>query len=169
MAERSWKKLWPPELPYNHAGMSLEKALIILEGAQQKAAELDFSMVLVVCDVAGHPVALHRMDDAPLASMEIAENKARTAVFGKIPTLMWKDSFTGDKAPLIPLWFHSGWISFMGGFPIIMQRCIIGGLGCSGATWEDGVIALAGLRALGAETVGVEACLEKFGVPREKW
>jgi hypothetical protein len=50
-----------------------------------------------------------------------------------------------------------------------MQGKIIGGLGCSGATWEDGPIARAGLAAIGADLTLADACLEKYGIPKEKW
>ena len=169
MEARTWERIWPPELPYDHGAMNLEKALVMIEGAKKKSTELGFSMTMAVCDASGNQVALQKMDDAALLSLEIAVNKARTAVFGKIPTSKWGGFFKGADAELSPLWFHSEWITFMGGFPVILNNKIIGGFGCSGATWEDGIIALAGLKALGADISGVESCLEDFGVPREKW
>ena len=169
MEGRAWERMWPPELPYDHGAMSLEKALILIDGSKKKALELGFAMTLAVCDAGGNLVALQKMDDAALLSLEIAVNKARTAVFGKIPSLKWSDSFKGEDAPLTTPWFHSGWTTFMGGFPVILENKIIGGLGSSGATWEDGPIALAGLKALGADTSGAESCLEDIGVPKEMW
>ena len=161
--------MWPPELPYDHEAMNLEKALVMIEGSKKKAADLGFAMTLVVCDAGGNLVALQKMDDAALLSLEIAINKARTAVFGKIPTLKWGSSFKGTDPELSTLWFHSGWTSFMGGFPVVLENKIIGGLGSSGATWEDGVIALAGLKALGADTSGVESCLDDCKIPKDMW
>jgi uncharacterized protein GlcG (DUF336 family) len=149
--------------------MTLEIAMALIEGAQKKSKAMGFATTNAVCDAAGNLTALHRMDDAPLLSLEIARNKARTAVFGKLPTLLWGDSFKGDSPELPSLYFHSDWITFMGGFPIIIGDRIIGGFGCSGATWEDGVIARAGLSAIGADLSGVNACLEHYGVPKEKW
>jgi uncharacterized protein GlcG (DUF336 family) len=70
---------------------------------------------------------------------------------------------------LSPLWFHSGWITFPGGFPIIVEGKIIGGLGCSGATWEDSLIARAGLAAVNADTAGADEFLKACGVPTEDW
>ena len=169
MEERTWERMWPPELPYDYGTMNLEKALVMIEGSKKKAAQMGFNMTMAVCDAAGNQVALQRMDDAALLSIEIAMNKARTAVFGKIPTLKWGGFFKGESAELAPLYFHSDWITFMGGFPVIIENKIIGGFGCSGATWEDGVIALHGLNALGADTSGVESCLEDYGVPKDKW
>ena len=169
MEQRTWERIWPPDLPYNHSGMTLEKALTIIEGAKEKALEMRFNMTLAVCDAAGTMVALQKMDDAALLSIEIAINKARSAVFGKIPTYLWRETFKGTEPEIPPLWFHSNWITFMGGFPVVMENKIIGGFGASGATWEDGIIARAGLIALGADTGGLDECLELYGIPREKW
>jgi uncharacterized protein GlcG (DUF336 family) len=169
MEQRTWERTWPPELPYDYSGMTLEKALIIIEGAKEKAKNMGFNVTLAVCDAAGNMTAMQKMDDAALLSIEIAGNKARTAVFGKIPTYMWGNLFRGTEPELIPLWFHSNWITFMGGFPVVMDNNIIGGFGISGATWEDGIIARAGLKAVGADTSALDDCLEACGVPRGKW
>ena len=40
MEERTWEKVWPPDLPYDHSGMTLDKALAIIEGAKKKAADM---------------------------------------------------------------------------------------------------------------------------------
>ena len=169
MQEKRLERRWPPDLHYDYAGMDLEKALIIIEAAKEKAKKIGFSMTLVVCDAAGNLIALQRMDDAALVSLEIAVNKAHTAVLGKIPTDQWGARFKGVDPIIAPLFFHTGWITFGGGFPVIVEDKIIGGLGCSGATWEDCVIGRAGLMALGADTSGTEAFLRDYGVPPEMW
>lgn len=169
MVEKIWERTWPPSLPYDYHLMNLEKALILIEGAKKRAVEMNHRMALAVCDAGGNLIALHKMDDAALLSLEIAQNKARTAAFGKIPSLFWGDAFKGDPPELAPLYFHSGWTAFLGGFPVVLEGKIVGGFGCSGATWEDGPIARAGLKALGADLSSADACLEKFGLPREKW
>jgi uncharacterized protein GlcG (DUF336 family) len=169
MTQRTCEKVYPPDLPYDYSGMSLDKALILIEGAREKASLMGCAMTLTVCDASGNTVAIQKMDDAPLLSLEIAGNKARTAVFGKIPTYMWGGTFRGAEPEVPPLFFHSNWITFMGGFPVVVGNKIIGGLGSSGATWEDGVIARSGLLALGADVTAAEQCLEIYGVPREKW
>ena len=122
MEGRSWERMWPPELPYDYSAMNLDKASLLIDGAKKKAEELGFAMTMAVCDAAGNLVSLQRMDDAALLSLEIAQNKARTAVFGKIPTLLWGNSFKGTDPELLPLYFHSGWITFMGGFPVVDKK-----------------------------------------------
>ena len=169
MEDRTWERMWPPEVVCDYNAMNLEKAVVLIGGGIKKSEELGFALTMAVCDAAGNLVALQRMDDAALLSLEIAQNKARTAVYGKIPTFMWANAFKGDDPELLTLHFHSNWITFMGGFPVVMDNRVIGGFGCSGATWEDGIVARAALMALGADITGVDACLTEFGVPREKW
>lgn len=160
---------WPPSLAYELTGMNLETALIMIDAAKTKAEKINLAVTLAVCDVGGNLVALEKMNNCALLSIEIAVNKARTSVFGMIPTHQWGHLFKGSPERIAPLWFHSGWITFMGGFPVIMNGKIIGGFGVSGGTWEDGVIARVGLEAIGAELSGVDLCLQDRGVPREKW
>jgi len=169
MTQKASKESFPPDLPYFSPGMTLEKAVIMIDGAIKRAEKMALSFTMAVCDAGGHLVALQKMDEAPLFSLEIATNKARTAVFGKIPTAQWGGHFKGPDAPLAPLWFHTGWISFPGGFPVIVEGRIIGGFGCSGATWEDSVAARAGLAALGADTKGADAFLTACGIPPAAW
>jgi len=169
MGEKKLERQWPPDLPYDYATMNLEKALEIIEASKKKAKKMELNMILAVCDAAGNLTALQRMNDAPLVSLEIAVNKARTAILGKIPTDQWGASFKGVDPILAPLFFHTAWITFGGGFPVILERKIIGGFGCSGATWEDCVIARAGLMAIGADVSGVESFLKHSGVPPQNW
>ncbi len=35
MEERTWERLWPPELPYDYSAMNLEKALTLKASAYQ--------------------------------------------------------------------------------------------------------------------------------------
>jgi len=169
MRERESKRSWPPDLPYAYSGISLDKALIMIEAAKGRARKMGLPLTMAVCDGSGNLVALQKMDDAPLLSLEIAVNKARTAVFGKIHSAQWGANFKGTEPNLVPLWFHSGWITFPGGFPVIVEGKIIGGLGCSGATWEDCLIARAGLAALGADTSAADEFLKACGIPPEDW
>ena len=168
MDEKTAGKSWPPNLPCDPIGMELEKALVLIENSKKESLKLGFATTLAVCDSGGNMVAVQRMDNAALFTLEVAQNKAKTAVFGKMPTLLWKGEFSGPSPELVPLFFHSDWITFIGGFPVIIDGKLIGGFGVSGATWEAGLIAKAGLKALGAELNGVEKCLEIYGPPKEK-
>ena len=163
------KRRWPPELGFDPQEMTLEKALKMVDGAKEKARAMRLSMTIAVCDTGGNLVTLQRMDNCALLGLEVAVNKARTSVFGMIPTHQWGPFFKSPEQKIAPLWFHSGWITFLGGFPIILNAKIIGGIGVSGATWEDSVVARAGLKALGADLTEIDVCLKDIGVTPEKW
>jgi uncharacterized protein GlcG (DUF336 family) len=49
----------------------------------------------------------------------------------------------------VPLFFHKRWITFPGGFPIIKDGMLLGGIGVSGGTIEDVHVARAALRTGG--------------------
>jgi hypothetical protein len=52
---------------------------------------------------------------------------------------------------------------------VIRHDRIIGRLGVSGGTWEDGIIARAARQALDADLSGVDICFQDMGLSREKW
>ncbi|MGL5512363.1 MAG: cob(I)yrinic acid a,c-diamide adenosyltransferase, partial [Sporomusa sp.] len=64
----------------------LAKAKKMIEVAEQKAVEIGVPMVIAVVDSGGNLVAQQRMDNALLASISIALNKAYTAVALKMST-----------------------------------------------------------------------------------
>ncbi len=158
------KRRWPPDLGLDPQEMTLAKALKMIDAAKEKAQAMRLSMTIAVCDTGGNLVTLQRMDNCALLGLEVALNKARTSVFGMIPTHQWGPFFKGPDQRIAPLWFHSGWITFPGGFPVILDSKIIGGIGVSGATWEDIVIARAGLKALGADVSEADAYLNEISI-----
>lgn len=72
--------------------ITLELAKEIIAGAEQEANKLGVSMVVSVVDNGGNLIAIHRMDDAWLASIDIAQNKAWTSVALKMPTANLADA-----------------------------------------------------------------------------
>ena len=114
MEEKQSERQWPPDLLYDYGAMNLETALKIIEASKEKAGKVGLNMTFAVCDASGNLTALQRMDHAPLLSLEIAVNKARTAILGKIPTDQWAATFKGLDPVISPLFFHTGWIAFGG-------------------------------------------------------
>lgn len=80
MKKRDFVRRWPPELPYENSIMNSEKALTIIESAKAKGKKMGFNMVFPVCDAGGNLIAFQKMDNAPLVIVEIAINKAITAI-----------------------------------------------------------------------------------------
>ena len=151
-------------LPYG-AGLTLETAKKMLEAGEKEAEKQGVPMVIAVVDAGGNLLAFSRMDNALLLSIQLAMDKAFTAVFGKLPTLRWSE--TVQSAGIIPLFLHERWITFPGGFPIINNGVLLGGIGISGGTIEDLYVARATLKAGGFSVDEVDAALTE-AVGKEK-
>ena len=93
-----------------------------------------------------------------LVSTQIAIDKAYTAVYGKQPTVNFGSSYKSGE--LVPLFFHERWITFPGGYPIIKDGVIVGGLGVSGGVIEDNYVATTVLKAGGFSTQDVDEFLK---------
>ncbi len=136
---------------YTKACITLELAQDLMTAATTKALELNKSMVIAIVDESGHLKAFHRMDSAPLVSIEVAQNKAYTAVANawghathEIYDYISKNPATLIGIPHIPRYTILG-----GGFPIRIDKHIIGGIGISGGSAEqDMIVARAALAIL---------------------
>ena len=126
-------------------------ALVAIKAARDKATELKLEMSIAVCDAAGHLKAFLRMDDASLMSLQIAQDKAHTAISGGIPTHKWHE-YIKDDEPLIHGIVHTPrFIIFGGGYPITEDGRVIGAIGLSGGHYsQDMECAHAALNAIGA-------------------
>lgn len=122
----------------------------LIEAATAKAREIGVPMVISVVDESGMLKAFRRMDGAPSLSIEIATNKAHTAVGFGMPTHGWYEFIKNDP-PLLHGIVHTPRLTiFGGGFPVVQDGHNIGGIGVSGGHYEqDMVVAEAALAALG--------------------
>jgi uncharacterized protein GlcG (DUF336 family) len=132
------------------ASISTEAAHRIVAAAEAKAAEIEVPMVIAICDDGGNLKAFSRMDGAALLSVQIAQDKAYTAVGFGMPTHGWHD-FIKDDPPLAdgaPTGIDR-LVIFGGGYPIEVDGSIVGAIGVSGGHYkQDQEVAEAGLAAL---------------------
>ena len=131
-------------------GELLDAAKIMVEAAEQKAIEINVPMVITVVDMGGNLVLLHRMEDSLLASLEISQNKAYTAVALKMPSAdVKKLAQQGEELQGIAVEHAGRIVEFGGGIPIYdAGGVLIGGIGVSGGSVEeDTTVAQAGLDA----------------------
>ena len=132
----------PFDVPYG-LSISLEKALAVIQAAMAEARKRNWKMNIAVADSGGNLVAFQRMDGAMLASIQIAQHKARAAVTFRRPTKVFEDGV--QLMHLNYLLAFDGIIASRGGIPLIDQGRIIGGIGCSGgADSQDEVVSEAG-------------------------
>ncbi|MED4475570.1 heme-binding protein [Oceanobacillus caeni] len=120
--------------------LNLEVAKKLIEGAEQEAKRLGIQMVISVLDEGGNLIAVHRMDDAWLASVEIAQNKAWTSVALKMPTANLAEA-TVPNAELYGLnTTNNGRIVlFGGGIPLTQDEKVVGAVGVSGSSVEHDI------------------------------
>ena len=136
---------------FEKASVSSELAQRMIAAAEAKASELGTPMVIAVCDESGVLKAFSRMDGAALLSVQIAQDKAYTAVGFGMATDGWHD-FIKDDPPLA-----SGAVGgierlvvFGGGYPIKLGDQIVGAIGVSGGHYsQDMEVAQAGMAVLG--------------------
>ena len=103
--------------------------------AETAGAARGVPIVVAAVDEGGHLVLLHRMAGSLLASLELAVDKAYTAVALRRPTAGLKDEAApgGELAGIGAT--HGGRIVlFGGGLPVFVAGQIAGGLGVSGGT-----------------------------------
>ena len=79
----------PFDVPYGRP-ISLERAQTVIQAAVAEAKKRNWKMNIAVADSAGNLVAFQRMDGAMLASIQIAEHKARAAVTFRRPTKIFE-------------------------------------------------------------------------------
>jgi glc operon protein GlcG len=132
----------PFDVPYGRP-ISLEQAQAVIKAAVEEARKRDWKMNVAVADSGGNLVAFQRMDGAMLASIQIAQHKARAAVTFRRPTKVFEDGI--NLMHLNYLLAFDGIIASRGGIPLIDQGDIIGAIGCSGGTdSQDEVVSKAG-------------------------
>lgn len=136
---------------YNKPTISTNLARRVIAAAEAKATEMGHPFVIAVCDESGVLKAFSRMDGAALLSVQIAQDKAYTAVGFGLSTDVWHD-FIKDDPPLA-LGAVGGidrLVVFGGGYPLKVGDAIIGAIGVSGGHYkQDMEVANAGLAILG--------------------
>ena len=136
----------PPSTPYG-APIAIDAARKAMAAAEAEAIKNDWGVAIAIVDSGGHLVMLHRLDNAQLSAVRIAEAKARTAVEFRRPTKTLEDALAGGGVGLRVLTFGASLAE--GGVPIIAGGRIIGGIGVSGvASHQDAQVAQAGANAV---------------------
>jgi uncharacterized protein GlcG (DUF336 family) len=112
--------------------ISSELAQKMVDEAVAKARALGVSENVAILDDGGNLKAFRRMDGAPILCIEIAQNKAYTALFG-VPTHDFFNFIQGDPSLLAGMPTLARVAAWGGGFPIKVNGEIVGAIGLSGA------------------------------------
>lgn len=133
-------------LPYG-APLTLESATRVVLAAEAFAKAKGWPVVIAVFDSTGHLTVLHRLDQANLGAIELAQRKAQTAIRFRRPTKIYEDIVAGGGMRVLSA--SSELITLEGGLPLVKDGVVVGSIGVSGMTsGEDGEVAAAGARAL---------------------
>lgn len=130
------------------------EARVMVDAAIAKSKEIGVLESVCVVDEGGFPIVLERMDGARITGPQIAWNKAFTASGHKRSTHLFTTppngpALPGNEAFGIQWSFEGKFAAFVGGFPIVVNGEVIGGIGLSGGNGEqDTQAGLAGLQAL---------------------
>ncbi|HZQ73570.1 MAG TPA: heme-binding protein [Burkholderiales bacterium] len=134
--------------------LELAEARAMVHAALKKAAELRVPETACVVDEGGYPLCLERADGARITGPQIAWNKAFTAAGHKRSTHLFNTppsgpALPGNEAFGIQWSFDGRFAIFVGGFPIVVDNEVVGGVGLSGGNGEqDTACGLAALQAL---------------------
>jgi len=119
--------------------------------AVQAAQDMGACVNVAVVDASGLLSGFLRMPGAPLHSVDLAIDKAYTAVSFGLPTHQWAAALESHSAAVREgIVLRHRFVAFGGGLPIVEAGQRIGAIGVSGGSEaQDQAIAQAGLDALG--------------------
>jgi uncharacterized protein GlcG (DUF336 family) len=132
------------------------EARAMVDAALAKAREIGVAQTVCIADEGGFPLLIERMDGARVTGPQIAWNKAFTAAGHKRSTHLFNTppngpALPGNEAFGIQWSFEGRFAVFVGGFPIVVDGQVVGGIGMSGGNGEQDIACgVAGLAALAA-------------------
>jgi glc operon protein GlcG len=125
----------PEKMPFSDpygAPIGAQRAQSLIQVAAAEATKKGWPMNIAVVDSGANLVAFLRMDGAQLASITIAEHKARAAAKYRRPTRVFEDAVQkSDYRHMLSL---DDVIASRGGIPLTEDGKVIGAIGCSGGT-----------------------------------
>ncbi|WNC16031.1 heme-binding protein [Brevibacillus brevis] len=133
--------------------LELQEAKVMIEAAKQAAEEAGALESICIVDDGGYVIALERMDGGRITGPEIAIAKAFTASGHKRSTHLFNQpggpATTTGEAFGIHAMLPGKFAIFVGGFPVVVNGQVVGGVGVSGGNGEqDTAVGTAALRAL---------------------
>lgn len=132
----------PFDVPYGPP-IGLDRGQACIAAAVAEAKKHNWKMNVAIVDSGGNLVAFQRMDGAQLASIQIAQHKARTAIDFRRETVVFENGIQRNNFNyLLTL---DGVIASRGGIPLVEGGKLIGAIGCSGGTGsQDEIVCRSG-------------------------
>ena len=134
-------------IPYG-LPIGVEDAKKAAAPAIAEARKNNWNMAVAIVDTAGNLVYFEKMDGTQGASVNIAQDKARSSALFKRPTKALQDALAagGEGWRMLGL---QGAVPVEGGVPLVIQGKMVGAIGVSGGTSaQDAQCAAAGAAVL---------------------
>jgi glc operon protein GlcG len=129
--------------------LTLAAAKKLTAAAEAEALKNSWTMVIAIVDDGGNLMYLEKIDNTQIGSIEVAIQKAKTAISFKRPTKAFEEKVLGGRTVILSL---PNAISIEGGLPIVVDGQYIGAIGVSGGSSDqDGIVAKAALDAFSAQ------------------
>ncbi|QDQ85783.1 GlcG/HbpS family heme-binding protein [Paraburkholderia megapolitana] len=136
------------DVPLYGTPITLLLAKKVAEAAEDEATRHGWPMVIAIVDSGGHLVLQHRLDQAQHGSIEVARQKAETAVRFRRSTKVFEDALAQGGMHLRLLGM-TNLTPLDGGIPLVVDGRVIGAIGVSGMqSPQDAKVAQAGVDAL---------------------
>ncbi len=128
---------------YDKKGLTLADAKAIAAAAEAEALKNGWRVTISVLDDGGNLLYLQRLDDAPVGSVAVSQEKARTAFLFKRTTKSIEEAIVGGRTVMLTL---PGATPIEGGLPLLHEERVVGAIGVSGVqSSQEAQIALAGV------------------------
>ena len=134
-----------PPLSYG-APIGLEAAQALVDRAVEAGRARGFRLAIAVVEPSGELVAFGRMDDVQYGSINVAQDKARSAARFRASSASAEERLTGGRMALLAI---DGIMPVAGGVPIVVDGRVVGAIGVSGASSaQDDEVARAAIAAV---------------------
>jgi glc operon protein GlcG len=117
--------------------LSAEVSRHLIDAAVSEAARRSVPVTVVTVDESGVVKALHRMDGAPLVSIQTAQNKAYAASAIGMATDDFYSAIEPDGAAVASFAARPGLALIGGGLPLLADGQVAGAIGVAGAMTAD--------------------------------
>ncbi len=140
--------------------LNYKDAEIAIDAIKTELISQGKAVVIVVVDMSGELLALLRLDDVSLTSIQVAINKAWSVIRTRRPTLeIGKRVRDPEKGFDIAYYGDTRIVGWGGGIPVIVNGEIVGAVAVSGLTEvEDTAMA----------EIGVSAIIRSLNLPEDK-
>jgi glc operon protein GlcG len=134
----------------NEPTLGHAEVMAAIDAIRAEIAKRGRTAVIAVADSHGEPIALLRLDGAPLSSITVASNKAFTAARLRRPTREVGATLR-ERGTDIAFYGDPRYVGFGGGLPIRIDGVVVGAVAVSGLSdAEDEELAAMGVEVIAA-------------------